>query len=1033
MVGLTSFTFNLSLFGQGSPDIMWKRQVTVDRVNSVIFTPDGQTMISGGSDRTINFWRVADGTLLQTLNTNAPFVHESAIEWLSINRDASLLASCSYKLVQLWDLPSGNMRKLNGHTDWVVAVAFSPNGNLLASASFDSTVRIWNPADGSLIKVITGTGQQRCVAFSPDGSLLAAASGANIIRIFRTSDWTLVNTLTGHTDDIFTCAFSPDGNTLASGGYDDTVKIWNVADGTLKYTFGGNGGNVYGLAFTPDGSKLAYTDGEGSTIKIYGLADGSLIRTFTEEVNDVQTVAFSADGLLGYGRIDETVVLARITGSSSARISSPASGTTYSSPANISISAVPSKSNGSIVKMEFFQNGTKIGEDLTAPFSFNWSGVSAGSYTLTVVDTDSLGATTTSGPVTITVSDVTNAPPTVSITSPGAGASFPGGSDINISVNATAAAGVSKVEFFQNGISLGEDTRAPFTFRWSGAPAGDYSLTATVSDKNGAVAVSTPVNINVTEAPPENIKPKIAITAPAAGAKVISPDILLVGTASDNVGVARVSYSLNNGIFVTADGADNWEASVRLQPGENFVQVKSVDVSGNESLIVTRKFIYVVSSPITLQIEGLGTVRPLRNGQALEVGKVYSVSAVPARDQTFNGWSGGVVTNKATFSFTMTTNLSLTATFAPNPFAAVKGSYAGLIQPATPSHQRTGFVQINTTSSGSFSGKVNVGGKNHSLRGKFNGDGSYAGTSPQAGLELRLQIDLTNGTDQITGAIFDGISNSAIMADRAVYSNANPAPNAGQYTILIPPNTAVRNSPQGNGFGLLKVTSSGAARISGALADGTPFTQSASVSKNSSWPFYVASYRNQGSISGVLRFRDQPGVSDLDGTVNWFRPAMSNSKIFADGFKTQTSLIGSAYSRAAGTPVLEVPAGEDNVLVNFGAGGLESELQHPATLEPNNQIIVSQTSDEKVRVGVTPTTGALRGSFIHPVTRRMTSHRGVVFQKQNLAEGYFLSTSESGFVSVVPSGEEAAVAPSAPAESPLPIPDLPPKKKKREK
>src|SRR4051812_34467772 len=104
-ITLLCFAIPSLLFGQGSPDIIWKRQVSVDRVNSVIFTPNGETIISGGSDRLINLWRVSDGSLIQTLNTNAAFVHASAIESLSITPDASLLASCSYKLVQLWKLP----------------------------------------------------------------------------------------------------------------------------------------------------------------------------------------------------------------------------------------------------------------------------------------------------------------------------------------------------------------------------------------------------------------------------------------------------------------------------------------------------------------------------------------------------------------------------------------------------------------------------------------------------------------------------------------------------------------------------------------------------------------------------------------------------------------------------------------------------------------------------------------------------------------------------------------------------------------
>ena len=106
--------------------------------------------------------------------------------------------------------------------------------------------------------------------------------------------------------------------------------------------------------------------------------------------------------------------------------------------------------------------------------------------------------------------------------------------------------------------------------------------------------------------------------------------------------------------------------------------------------------------------------------------------------------------------------------------------------------------------------------------------------------------------------------------------------------------------------------------------------------------------------------------------------------------------------------------------MNIGEGGLESELQKTATLANNNQIVVPDSNEEKLRLSISPATGALRGSFVHPVTGRVTRHSGVVFQKQNLAEGYFLGSEQSGFVTVVPTDEnDNDLGPIEPEEPPI--------------
>lgn len=312
----TFFSAHALLHGQGSPNIVWQQQRNSDRINACVFAPDGNTFITGSSDRLINFWRASDGALLKTFNSGAAYVHESSIESLALTVDGTKLASTCYKVAKIWNVASGAVMILNGHTDWVVGSAFRPGGANLATASFDKTVKIWRVSDGLLLRTLTGhSGQVRCVAFSPDGNYLASGSGDTTIRIWRTSDWAVVRILYGHTSDIYDLTWSPDSTKIASGGYDMTCRLWNVSDGSLLGTFDTSPGNCYAVGFSPDGGTLAFSGGEANNIKLVNVAAATVFRTFTDNVNNVQCLAFSpaSNALLGYGRADATVILGDVS------------------------------------------------------------------------------------------------------------------------------------------------------------------------------------------------------------------------------------------------------------------------------------------------------------------------------------------------------------------------------------------------------------------------------------------------------------------------------------------------------------------------------------------------------------------------------------------------------------------------------------------------------------------------------------------------------------------------------------------------
>jgi WD40 repeat protein len=224
-----------------------------------------------------------------------------------VNADTKYEVENALQKVVYW---IDELNRFNGHSDGVLSVDVSPDGNMIASSSHDRTVRLWRH-DGTLLKTLQHNAAVFSVKFSPDSQMVASASQDNTVSLWNV-DGTLVRTFKGHNAPVWSVAFSPNGRLLASTSGDKTIKLWTL-NGTLVRTFKGHSASVWSVAFSPKGQLLASASSD-NTIKLWNL-NGTLVKTFQGHKGAVRDVTFTPDGtLLASGGVDKTIRIWNLEG-----------------------------------------------------------------------------------------------------------------------------------------------------------------------------------------------------------------------------------------------------------------------------------------------------------------------------------------------------------------------------------------------------------------------------------------------------------------------------------------------------------------------------------------------------------------------------------------------------------------------------------------------------------------------------------------------------------------------------------------------
>lgn len=545
---------------------------------------------------------------------------------------------------------------------------------------------------------------------------------------------------------------------------------------------------------------------------------------------------------------------------------------------------------------------------------------------------------------------------------------------------------------------------APMIYQWlfndtpiASATNSVLAFKPTTTNQNGLYSVFISNIVDVVTSTPailtvigETVLPTVSVTTPGtAFVTVTNPLLTISGKASDNFAIASVQYQVNGNAYQTADGTRVWSAQIVLSPGTNVIHARSIDSSGNMSIIATRTVFYSTKSPLTLLTNGLGKVAGVTSS-LLEVGRGYTATALPAAKQIFAGWTGNIVTNTSVLRFVMQSNLVLQANFIPDPYPARKGVYNGLFYDTNGVHDfSSGYFSLTLADKGICNGKVLIGGSSYNFSNMFTADGKLSFQivrPPQKPLIFTLNTDPTNVTDIISGTVSSSPWTAGLIADRNPYSKTNVNPRMGTYDIVIAA-TGNSSGPAGDGFAIVNVDALGNVKVAGALADGTAISQGTTMSKDGDWPFYVPLYAKKGVILSWLTFAD---TNNAAGNAAWFHP-VSSTKYYPQGFTNLYSIDGSIFRKfPKGIAAMSLTNGT----ITLNGGNLLAPITNGVSISANNTFTV--TSSNHLVLSLNATNGALTGAFIHPVTKATTTVKGVVIQSANEARGFFLGTNQSG-------------------------------------
>ena len=530
---------------------------------------------------------------------------------------------------------------------------------------------------------------------------------------------------------------------------------------------------------------------------------------------------------------------------------------------------------------------------------------------------------------------------------------------------------------------------------------GSATITVTVNDgqaENNTVTRTFAVTVtSVNTAPTISSIPSQTIVS-GSSSSLLNFTIGDVETAAASLTVTATTTSSSllpvaNIVF----GGSSSNRTVRLTPvsGQTGSATVTVTVSDGAATASTTISVTVqaATSQLSLTKTGQGTVTPDLNSTTLIIGQSYTVTATPATGYEFSGWTGSIVSSSPTLTFVMSSNLVLQANFVATPYTAASATYNGLFNESDEVRLNSaGAFSVYVGTTGDYSGWVQLGFARHPFSGRL--DLNLRATNVitrSSGTPLKVELSIGQGAQagQASGRVTDGTWSSPLSGGRAT----GVSPYAGDYTVVIPGLVGDAQIPAGDGYATLHVGTDGMGTMSGTLADGSQFMQSAYVTDDGDWPIYVSLYAAKGLVASWVSFANLAS-SDLSGNLVWIKQAGASATSYPAGFVSETKAVGSIYT----APTAQGKAVNlSGAVVSFSGGQLAANFNNVVSVNAGSQVV--NLSPNAMSFNFATGLGTFSGTVQNPASGATHNFSGVVLQKQNT--GYGMTTGATASSRVV--------------------------------